>query len=95
MNINPYGLVKVIAGKEKEKYFMIYRMVDDKYALICDGRGRKISNPKKKKIKHLEILDYTLKELREKSESGKEISNSEVRKSIRKAKINLGILSEE
>ena len=95
MNINPFGLVKVTAGKEKDKYFMICRMADDKYALICDGRGRKINNPKKKNIKHLSALCYTLREIKEKSESGKEISNSEVRKSIRKAKIDLGILPEE
>ncbi len=92
MNILPATLVEATAGRDKGKFFAVIDIVNEEYVLICDGRRRKVSSLKKKKIKHIRSLDYSLKEIKEKLETGNKISNSDVKKSIRKALIELGIL---
>lgn len=41
------------AGRDKGRSFIVVSLVDEEYVLIADGDLRKISKPKKKKIKHL------------------------------------------
>ena len=95
MNAAPAHLVEVTAGREKNKYFVVTEVIDENYVLICDGRRRKVEAPKKKKTKHIKGLDYSLKEIKEKLDLGKEINNSLVRKSIRTGLKELKILGEE
>ncbi|MBE7014272.1 MAG: RNA-binding protein [Ruminococcaceae bacterium] len=95
VNIAPASLVKVTAGRDKDKYFAVISIIDNNYLYICDGRRRKVSTPKKKKIKHLENLNYSLNLIKEKLERGNEISNSDIKKSIREGLIHLKILYEE
>jgi len=95
VDINPATLVQVTAGRDKDNYLMVCKILDENYVLICDGRRRKVETPKKKKLKHLKSLDYSLDRIKEKLEEGNKINNSEVRKSIRLALISLGILREE
>lgn len=45
------------AGRDKNKYFIVVGIIDEDYVLVADGQLRKISNPKKKKIKHLVFHD--------------------------------------
>jgi len=63
-------VVKATAGKECERLFVVIE-ADEKFAYIADGRKRKLSNPKKKNLKHLrftndiiEMNDITDKKLR-------------------------------
>ncbi len=95
MNILPATLVEATAGRDKGKFFAVIDTVDTEYVLICDGRRRKVSSLKKKKIKHIRSLGYSLKVIKEKLEKGNKINNSDVRKSIREALLELGILQEE
>ncbi|MBR4893448.1 MAG: KOW domain-containing RNA-binding protein [Clostridia bacterium] len=92
MNIVPASLVEVTAGRDKGKFLLVTKVLDENYVLICDGRRRKVENPKKKKIKHLRTLCYSLKSIKEKLDLGIEINNSQVRKSIREGLIELKIL---
>lgn len=95
MNLFPAYLVKATAGRDKGKYFAVIEVLDENYVLICDGRRRKLDSPKRKKIKHLLSLNYSLDLIKNKSESGNKISNSDIKKSIRCALLALGILNEE
>ena len=95
MNILPATLVEAIAGRDKGKFFVVIDITENGYAFICDGRRRKISSPKKKKIKHIKSLDYSLDVIKEKMEKGNKISNSDVKKSIREGLLTLRILKEE
>ena len=88
MNISPADLIKATAGREKGGYFMVLH-ISDGFVMICDGKGRTVNKPKKKKIKHIKSLDYSLTRIRKKLEEGKEINNSEIRKEIRLAKESL------
>ena len=95
MNIFPASLVKATAGREKGKYFVVTKVLDESFVLICDSRRRKVASPKKKKIIHLENLSYSLDLIKNNLESGNEISDSHLRKSIRKGLTELGIIDEE
>ena len=63
-------VVKAVAGRDNGKYFVILGK-EDKYCFIADGKSRKLSNPKRKNIKHIsltggmiELNDITDKKLR-------------------------------
>lgn len=47
-------IVKSKAGRDKGESFIVYDIIDDKYVLLVDGKLRKISRPKKKKVMHLQ-----------------------------------------
>lgn len=59
-------LVKSKAGRDKGEVFIVLDIVDKNYALIVDGKLRRISNPKKKKIKHLQKTNTILIDFNEK-----------------------------
>ena len=48
-------LAKSKAGHDQGNVYVIYD-VDDTYVYLIDGKIRKIENPKKKKIKHVQII---------------------------------------
>ena len=51
-------LVVSLAGRDKDCVCAVVGIPDDEgYALIADGRIRKVENPKKKKLKHLKPID--------------------------------------
>lgn len=54
-NIERGSLVESLAGHDKGKAFVVIATEGD-YAFICDGEGRKLESPKRKKIKHLKTL---------------------------------------
>lgn len=84
MDANPGQLVLSKAGRDKGKKFII-TAVDRKsgYAHIVDGKLRKVENPKKKKIKHLEMTKIMSKKVAEKLKEGKPLQNPEIIKEIK------------
>ncbi|MEE0913404.1 MAG: KOW domain-containing RNA-binding protein [Ruminococcus sp.] len=52
MSIVKGSIVRAMAGRDKENFFVVLE-VDSKYALIADGKRRKVEHPKKKKLIHL------------------------------------------
>lgn len=49
-------LVVCTAGREKEK-LMCVTEYDGKYVYVCDGKERKLNNPKRKNPKHVMKTD--------------------------------------
>ena len=49
-------IVRVIAGHDKN-LFMVVTAVEGDFAYISDGKSRKLSKPKKKRLKHLRLTD--------------------------------------
>lgn len=52
MNIVKGSIVRATAGKEKDGFFVVID-VEGRFALIADGRRRRVDNPKKKSLRHL------------------------------------------
>lgn len=85
MNMEQFQIGRVVlakAGRDKGKAFIIIQRLDDEYVLIADGVGRKIEQPKKKKVKHLKPKPILVQELKQKLEAGVTVLNADLRKSL-------------
>ena len=47
------------AGHDKHRLYLVVKE-DDESVYLCDGRLRGVTNPKKKKKKHIQIIHYSL-----------------------------------
>lgn len=45
------------AGRDKDHLYVVVRQIDNNYVLLANGYTKLINMPKKKKIKHLSILE--------------------------------------
>ena len=79
-NLKKGQIVKSKAGRDRGKIFIICDVIDESYVLVCDGELRKLSLPKKKKIKHLIIYNTVLTEFAEKLQSNENLNDAFVRK---------------
>ena len=52
MPIQKGSVVRALAGRDKDGFFVVLG-VEDSYALIADGKRRRIQSPKRKKLIHL------------------------------------------
>lgn len=52
MNVEKGLVVKASAGRDSNAYFAVLES-DEKFALIADGKTRRIEKPKRKNIRHL------------------------------------------
>ena len=50
-------VVLSIAGRDKDHYYVIVKKLNDDYYLLSNGRTKTIQMPKKKKLKHLIVLE--------------------------------------
>lgn len=50
------SVVRVTAGKEKGSIFVVVEDFNTRQVWIADGRHRKLGNPRKKGVRHLELL---------------------------------------
>ena len=61
---------------------VVLELLDQNYVMVCDGGLRKISNPKKKKVKHLAKTNHIVTIIKEKLDNGEKINNAEIRKCL-------------
>lgn len=73
-------IVKSKAGRDKDRVFIISRILDEQHVLVCDGDLRKLSSPKKKKVKHLVIYNTVLTEFAEKLQGNENLYDAFVRR---------------
>ncbi len=76
------NIVLSIAGRDKNEYFVITK-VENNYVYLVDGSIRKIENPKKKKIKHVELTDFFDAEIADRIKNNNKITNQDIRKSLK------------
>ena len=51
------ALVESLAGHDEGQTFAVIKTVDGNYVLIANGKTRKVEAPKRKKIKHIKLLN--------------------------------------
>lgn len=44
------------SGRDKNKLYIVYEIVDEDFVLLVNGKEKTISNPKRKNIKHLQRI---------------------------------------
>ena len=85
MNQPDYGLGSVVyslMGRDKGRYFAVVGLIDENFVFIADGDLRRLNNPKKKKLKHLELKPDKLENITLKLESNQKVFDSELRSAL-------------
>jgi ribosomal protein L14E/L6E/L27E len=76
------------AGRDSGRFFLIINVIDYNYVNIADGELRKIENLKKKKLKHLLILEECSHEIMGKLLNEEYVNNATVRKFLENRDVN-------
>ncbi len=82
-------IVKSKAGRDKGRVFIISMILDEQYVLVCNGELRKLSSPKKKKVKHLVIYNTVCTEFAEKLQRNENPDDAYVRRLLEPYKNNV------
>lgn len=80
----PGTVVRSKAGRDTGRYFIVVAAVDEQYVMICDGDLRRLANPKKKKLKHLQVKPVSIPTIKEKLLKGSvsDLYDAEIRKNL-------------
>lgn len=81
MEIQKSHIVKSLCGRDKDKIFIVSEL-DGNYALLVNGKLRRLEKPKRKKLKHILFLNENETRVGEKFLKGEKVTNAEVRKSL-------------
>lgn len=87
IDLKPGDAVMSLAGRDKGRPMAVITTVDGKYALVCDGRKRRLEAPKRKKTVHLSFIGYTGISVDE------NLTNKKVWKSLRPYRESAGTVS--
>ena len=69
------------AGRDRGKLFYVIG-TEGVYALIANGKDRKLEHPKRKKLKHVRFVTRTDSRVALKLRTGEKVLNSEMRKEL-------------
>ncbi len=72
------------AGRDKGNRFVIVGIFDEYHVLIADGELRKVSNPKKKKLKHLQVENSRIDAIEEWLTGDCGVADAKIRKVLQK-----------
>ena len=51
-----YNAAVSLMGHDKGRLYLIVKVIDADFVLVCDGKVRKTDSPKKKRFKHLKTV---------------------------------------
>jgi len=69
--------VVIKRGKGSGKIMVVLKC-ENKYVYLTDGKSRKLANPKKKSVKHIQLTNYNVNlEI-----GGRELQDADIRKGI-------------
>jgi large subunit ribosomal protein L14e len=78
-NMQPGQVVYSTAGRDEGRTFIVLSIIDDNHVYISDGDLRKVSKPKKKKVKHLKSTGIVASSIKEKLLSNIKVEDFEIR----------------
>ena len=81
MDIARSNIVKSIAGRDAGSLFFVLATEGD-FLLLADGRRRRVESPKRKRRKHVELVQEGGGPAANKIRSSEKITNSELRKAL-------------
>lgn len=71
------------AGHDKEQVYVIVAKEGD-FVYLCDGKYRSVQKPKKKRIKHIQIIEHTVdEELLRKLRNAEMVMNEQIKYAIK------------
>jgi len=72
-------IVRSTQGRDRGKAMVVIDVLDNEYALLADGKLRKLDRPKKKKRKHFVSSGLISEEIRQRALSGQKMNNALLR----------------
>ena len=81
MDISKSDIVISLAGRDKGQWFYVVN-TEENYVFLADGKGRKLENPKRKKLKHVRRVSRTETRVALKIKQGDKVLNSELRRDL-------------
>lgn len=86
MCVNIGDVVKSIAGRDKDKLFLVCK-IENGFVFLANGKERKTTKAKRKKVKHIKLIIKAKNiELAKKIASEKPVSNEKLAKELAKIK---------
>ena len=82
-------LVRSIAGRDCNQFYLILNLIGDKFVEVVDGDKHPINKSKKKNVKHLKITMLVSKEIETSISKGELVDNSEIAAAINRLKNEL------
>lgn len=70
------------AGRDKERFMVVFKVLDNHAVEVVDGKLRKVERAKKKNAKHLVYHSEILGELAERLSNGEKVTNAMIRKAL-------------
>lgn len=80
LELSAGDIVYSLAGRDKDKVFIVLEVLDEHFALLADGDLRRVQKPKKKKIKHLKKTIITAELIKRKLAQGIKVTNTDLRR---------------
>ena len=81
MDIAKSNIVRSLSGRDEGKLYFVLSAEED-FLLLADGKHRRLKNPKRKRKKHVALVETGENAVAEKIRSNDKITNSELRKAI-------------
>ncbi|UCZ53391.1 KOW domain-containing RNA-binding protein [Bacillus shivajii] len=75
-------LVRILNGRDKDKFACVIEILDDRFVRIADGDKRKVDRAKKKNIQHLERLNIIASEVKNSIVETGRVTNAKLRFAI-------------
>lgn len=72
------GICKSRQGRDKDRYYLIKSINADGSVMLVDGNFKRFSSPKRKNIKHLELLPDRAENIAQKLTEGKQVFDTEI-----------------
>ena len=81
MDIAKSTIVRSRSGRDEGTLYFVLSAEED-FLLLADGKHRRLENPKRKRKKHVALVETGENAVAEKIRSNEKITNSELRKAI-------------
>ena len=76
-------LVSSAMGRDRGRYYLVIDSGNLSRIKVADGKIRKVESPKLKNIKHLYVYDVVAEGIAAKAESGKRVTNVDIRRELK------------
>lgn len=83
------------AGRDKGKLFIIIDIFDDQHVIVADGKTRRVRDPKKKKLKHLNITNKAAEDIQRIISMKRKLLDTDLQKAIEEYKEDLYLVKSE
>ncbi len=68
-------------GRDKAYPFIVI-LANEQFAYLVDGKKRKLDKPKKKKVKHLQVTNTVIQDIKDKLENEQYLLDADIRKAL-------------